>query len=629
MAELLTNIGNPDQVATDWINQWVLASHRIRQQFEPYWEENWLNYRVEPLGGRSLGQKQINPYADDFSGNAGIGALKTPESHQVANTLTATILASLFGVRNYVQAEGTGGEDQEGARKVSQLVMFGLERPGNYRTNYETLKDAIIFGSGFYRASWVTQTRMVPRRMPIPDGQGGFLLNPQTGIPVTVLTNVMVPVKDDPALVPLSLYDIWLDPSIARFSDSKGIVERGRISNDDLSAMRGQPGWDSNAIDRLMLMAPNEFIKGPGQDTSPKLSIEQLNREDLKNLQEFGYRGTWTYTGMLDSGTARKLSLDPNMSHTLTVANGILIGKAQNPQRNGELPYGSITILPTGGQPYGLSPLTVIRYLQDVSDSQLILTMQAMIEAVYQNYIVGGAAGADPQFFKQLERKRPRQVFSVAGEVTQVQPLPKDYQGLQIASQGLQMLSQVMRDASSARDPIQGIQANDRSTATEVNVTASAALQNVDQLSALIERDELPREGSLIHGLYYVNLEDEGMVLKRIGDKEQTSISFFDIDGDYDLNFVGARQAITKQQKSNDFKEFIGFLVQTPLGQASLDLEAAVRWFADNALNTRGLEDLIIQDPNEIVARMQVMGMNGPLGVGKNQVGSAPPGKAQ
>ena len=621
MAMPLPSLANKDMVATDWINQWVTAAHRIRSTFEPYWEENWLNYRVEPIGGRSLAQKQINPYASDIGGAGGsIGALKTPESHQVANTLTATILASLFGVRDYVQAEGTGSEDQESARRVSQLVMFGLERPGNYRTQYETLKDAVIFGSGFYRASWVTETKTVPRRMPVPDGQGSFLMNPETGVPLSILQNVSVPVRDDPSLIPISLYDLWLDPGITRLSDSHGIVERGRIGRDELTALRNSPSWLAGGIDRLLKQDPNEFVPGPGENSSPKLTIEGLTREDIKNLAAFGYYGTWTYTGMCDGNTARKLGIDPSMSYTMTVANGILIGLAQNPQRNGDIPYGSITILPTGGQPYGLSPLTVIRYLQDVSDSQLILTAQAMVEAVYQNYLVGGGAGVDPGFMKNLERRKPRQAFMVAGDVTQIQPLPKDYTGLQIAAQGLQMLSQTMRDATSARDPVQGIMSNDRSTATEVNTVAGAALQNVDQLSALIERDELPRCGNLVHGLYYVNLEDDGMVLKRVGDREPMQVSFWDIDGDYDLNFVGARQAITKQQKATDFKEMMGLLVQSPMGQASIDFEVAARWFADNALATKGLEELIIKDPMEVIARMQVMGINGPL-----QGNGAPP----
>lgn len=626
MALPLPHLGNKDSVATDLINQVVMAAHKIRSTFEPYWEENWLNYRVEPMGGRSLAQRQINPYASDINSSGSIGALKTPESHQVANTLTATILASLFGVRDYVQAEGTGNEDQESARRVSQLIMFGLERPGNYRTNYETLKDAVIFGSGFYRASWVTQTRTVPRRMPVPDGAGGFLMNPETGLPLSLLTNVSVPVRDDPALIPISLYDLWLDPGITRLADSKCIVERGRMSRDELLAMKGQPGWESDGIDRLLKQEPTEWIPGPGEDTSPKLTIEGLTKEDIKNLAAFGYYGTWTYTGMCDSQTARRLGIDPSMSYTMTVANGILLGLAQNPQKNGEIPYGSITILPTGGQPYGLSPLTVIRYLQDVSDSQLILTAQAMLEAVYQNYLVGGGAGVDPGFMKNLERRKPRQAFMVSGDVAQIQPLPKDYTGLQIAAEGLRMLSQTMRDASSARDPIQGIMSNDRSTATEVNVTAGAALQNVDQLSALIERDELPREGMLIHGLYYVNLEDDGMVLKRIGDSEPLPVSFWDIDGDYDTYFVGAQQAITKQQKATDFKEMMGLLVQSPMGQASIDFEVAARWFADNALATKGLEDLIIKDPMEVIARMQVMGIKGPL-QGEGQPTSTPPGQ--
>jgi hypothetical protein len=237
-----------------------------------------------------------------------------------------------------------------------------------------------------------------------------------------------------------------------------------------------------------------------------------------------------------------------------------------------------------------------------------------MIESVYQNYLIGGAASTDVSFRRQLETRKPREAFYVPGDVTQIIPLPKDYTGLGMAAQALQLLSQTMRQATSARDPVQGISSNDRTTATEANITSTSALQNVDQLSALFERDELPRKGRHVAALYYVNLPDEGMVLKRVGDRESTSIAFHEIDQDFDIQFVGASSAITQQQKASDFKEFIQLLMLSPLGAASIDFEKASRWFSNNALHAKGLEDLIITDPMEVLARIQASGGGAPIG---------------
>ena len=140
-----------DEEATRFIDQWVTAAQKIRQAFEPQWAENWSNYRVEPyFGTNQLDQQKMDPYHDRRP--SGINSLKSPESHQVANTLTAVLMSSLLGVRDYVQAMAVGDEDYHGSRKVSKLLMFGLDRPGNYRSMYEDLKDGIIFGSGFYKA---------------------------------------------------------------------------------------------------------------------------------------------------------------------------------------------------------------------------------------------------------------------------------------------------------------------------------------------------------------------------------------------------------------------------------------------------------------------------------------------
>jgi hypothetical protein len=255
----------------------------------------------------------------------------------------------------------------------------------------------------------------------------------------------------------------------------------------------------------------------------------------------------------------------------------------------------------------------VVKYLQDVADTELILTVQAAIEAVYQNYTVGGAAAAGPGFKKALEQRKARQVFMLPGDITQIQPLAKDYQGLSIAMQTLGMLSGTMREASNARDPVQGIQSNDRSTATEVNTVTSAALTNVDQLAVLIERDELPRQGELCYGAYYVNLEDDTKIIQRVGDDAPTSVSFFDIDGEYDIKFTGARQALSKATKAGQMEKFAAMMMSNPLGAASFNLLEFANIYQDEALDVRGLDRCIIQDQEEVLARLQAAGVNGPI----------------
>ena len=604
-----------DQEATRFIDQWVAAAQRIRTTFEPQWAENWANYRVEPyLNSGGSDYLKTDPYSNRKP--SGINSLKSPESHQVANTLTAVLMSSLLGVRDYIQAVAVGDEDYGASRKVSKLLMYGLDRQGNYRTMYEGLKDAVIFGSGFYKTIWNRTVRKVPRRMPVMDpATGEMVMDPETGLPLSLLQNMDVPVTDDVALVPVSLYDLWLDPAATRMSECLGVVERFRMSKDECKAHIGQPGWDSEGLRKVMGLKGSEWAHGPGEDP-PKLTIDGLTREDIKHVEAFGYYGGYQYTGMLPNEVATKLGLDPSTSNTVAIINGIIVQSSQNTEMDGRLPYGSISVLPTGGQMYGLSPLTVIKYLQDISDTQLILNTQASIEAVYQNYIVGGAASTGPDFNRRLMNRKPREVFDVPGDVTQIIQLPRDYNGLQIAAANLASISASMRDASAARDPVQGTMGNDRTTATEAQITSSAALQGIDQLAALIERDELPHLGSLIYGQYYINLEDEGRVIKRVGDKESEHVGFWDIDGKYDINFVGARQALSKAQRSTAFKELVQAASMNPMFAAQFNFDEYVLRLADEVLDIKGANDLIQTDPEEVIARLQAMGIKGPISGG-------------
>lgn len=636
-----------DEAAMNWIDDCVERADKIRKRFEPQWHENWSNYRVESFYAAQYPDKQY-PLATGGRNRfemSPINFLKTPESHQGVNTLRALLLAGLFGTRDYVVADPVGGEDVAAAQKVSKLVMFGLERPGNFRTNFEVLGDGLIFGLGSYSARWRKDVMLVPRRFPVPDPSGNpmqpFLTNPDTGSIMTVLQNVKVPVFDDPVLETDDLWDTWYDPSANRFDEVKFKCKRFRIRDEELQALMEDENWDAAGIAAVLETEPLQRAAGPDMSQHPKLTTENLTLEDVKDVAEYGYYGGWMFEGRipkeiadeLNTGAPAKQQVDCYGSVVIRMVNGIVIQSIQSQQRNGRIQGGTITILPTGRGLYGLSPLTVVRYLQDVSDTQLILTVQALIESVYQNYLTGGEQG--PNFARDLETRRPREVFTLQGEVNQVVPLPKDYSGLQIAVGALNLMSQTIRNAMNARDPVQGImKQSGNTTATETQVVASAALQNTDQLAVLIERDELPVMGRLINDLYYINLDDESKVIRRVGEDEATTVNYFDIDCVSDINFVGARSVMSKQAKASQFRDFATMLASNPFTAAATDWHALVERYGNEAMDLKGLSQLMLKDPEEIIARMQAAGLantvkpNGGAPVGGTAGGPGPGGGA-
>lgn len=614
-----------DTAATTFVDDCVEQAHQVRKEYESQWRENWANYRVEgnindvpnkqyPLATRDIGRFDVSP----------VNFLKTPESHQGVNTLRALLLAGLFGTREYVQADPIGDEDIDAAKRVSRLVMFGCERPGNFRTNYETLGDGLIFGLGSYSARWRLDTRLVPRRFPVPNpaSPDGLLHDPETGAVMSLLRNVEVPTFDDPVIETDDLFDTWFDPSANRFDQAQFKVKRFRIRDEELETLMSDPNWDAEGIAEALARDTPGDGRATGPDSTvdhPKLITEDLTLEDVKDIKDYGYYGGWMFEGTIPKEVADEINAGARAPIThrgtviLRIINGIIVQAIQSPQRNGLINGGVITILPSGRGLYGISPLTIVRYLQDVSDTQLILTTQALIEAVYQNYLIGGDAG--PNFARDLETRRPREAFQLQGDIEQVQPLPKDYTGLGIAVQSLQLISQTMRNAMNARDPVQGImRQGGETTATESQNVTAAALQNTDQLAVLIERDELPRLGMLINDLYYVNLDDEGKVFRRVGETETTNVSYFDIDAVTDITFVGARSVLNKQAKANQFRDFAQLMLSNPLTAASMDWHSFAARYGDEVLDVKGLERLMITDPEEIVARLQAMGLGQTVG---------------
>ena len=76
-----------------------------------------------------------------------------------------------------------------------------------------------------------------------------------------------------------------------------------------------------------------------------------------------------------------------------------------------------------------------------------------------------------------------------------------------------------------------------------------------------------------------------------------------------DINFVGARSVLNKTAKANQFRDFATLILSNPLTAASMDWHSFVARYGDEVLDVRGLEQLMIKDPEEIVARMQAMGL--------------------
>jgi hypothetical protein len=628
----LANYGyrDRDTAVCDFIDDCIEQANGVREELEPGWYENWGNYRVESTYGTGQHSKMY-PMS---SGNANrfemspINFLKTPESHQGVNTLRALLLAGLFGTRDYVQADPVGDEDIEKAKRVSRLVMYGLERPGNFRTNFECLGDSLIFGLGSYSAYWKLLSRLVPRRMPVPDPftPGEFVRNPQTGGIMTILQNVMAPVYDDPTLETDDLFKTWFDPAANRFDQLNWKCKLFQIRDEELASLQTDENWDGEGIAQVLLHPPDGRSYGRVSNEHPKLLTENLTEDDMKESADYGYYSGWMFEGRVPQDVAEKIGkIDHRGTVILKMIDGICIQAIQSPQRNGHIQGGVFTILPTGRGIYGISPLTIVRYLQDVSDTQLILTVQALIESVYQNYIVGGDWG--PDFPRLLETRRPRETFQTQGDVTQLLPLPKDYTGLGIAVQALGLMSQTMRNAMNARDPVQGIMSQGDTTATETSTVTQAALQNTDQLAVLIERDELPVQGRLINDLYYVGLDDDAKVFRRVGETETTSVSYFDIDSVSDITFIGARSLLTRAQASNQFRDFATAMLSNPLTAASVDWNEFARRWSDEGFQIKGLDRLMISDPEEIVARMQSLGLSNTLPGSSG--GGAPPTKGR
>jgi hypothetical protein len=104
-------------------------------------------------------------------------------------------------------------------------------------------------------------------------------------------------------------------------------------------------------------------------------------------------------------------------------------------------------------------------------------------------------------------------------------------------------------------------------------------------------------------------------------------VNYFDIDMTTDITFVGARSLLNRTTISNQFRDFANVLSSNPFTAAATDWHELVRRWGDEGFQVKGLERLMLTDPEEIVARMQAMGLSNTVkaegGAGVN--GGSPP----
>jgi hypothetical protein len=538
-------IKNAD-AARDFVNGWIAAGEKLMEDKVDVWREVMANVLVLPYPEQAAAT--TNPYGKPRSHDVRNMVLKDPESSQIAETFRDNIMGALFSdpEGKYLVAAPIGYEDDNKADTVTRLLRYDLGLEGIYRTLSETMLDLAMFGTAVLESPWRTDTKDIIVREVTE--QGGVTFDRQF--------RDKIQTYNDPEVCQVDLLDWYPDVEEPRLEKGRGAAKGFKITPNAARAAAEEGTYNAEAVEKAIGKAVRAW-----SNKQEQRKRELRHRTDAASHassfdDNFDFMKAYEYWGEVPWEAA-----DGVQRRVVTIMNGVIVRNDPWPLVDPDLPFHVLVINPVKGRHYGKAPAEIVRYAQDFADAMLMLIAEATVRQVHPPIAIDISKDVDPGAVRAWD---PDAVIAVdgptTGAVNTVEYASNIFQGTQFQQQ----LKVQMQQASGALGPVQGLGLGvNRASATEAQQTFSKAMTKIEAVAQLLEKDGLP---SLARGLLRRNqqfLEDRQDLVDRVGELPE-STWLGDIMGDFDVQFVGTRNAISRQVKLQAYDRLVALSQAMP-----------------------------------------------------------------
>jgi hypothetical protein len=538
------------------MDSWIAGGQRLIDHHVERWREVMANVLVTPYSDESTSTS--NPYGKGRERDVRRLVLKDPESSQVAETFRASLMGTLFSDSEckYVTAEPVGYEDVLKAKTTTRLLRYVFNMSGVYRTLSEAVLDLSMFGTAVLETPWCIEERDVVVREVRAQGQAEY----DEEYRDTVVA------YDDVEINQIDLMDWYPDVEETRLEKMRGAAKGFRITPSRLRAL-ADPDDEDSLYDRESVEKAIHACKQAALDKQEQRKRDVRHRrdaarfdfdEDFTELKGYEYWGEVSFKPK--DGITRRV---------ITMVNGIIVRNEPWPLTDPDLPFHVLVINPVKGRHYGKAPAEVIRYTQDFADAMLMLIAEATVRQVHPPIAIDLSKDIDPSALRAWE---PDTIVGVDGEtrgaIETIQYGANVFQGTQFQ----QNLKAQMREGSGALGPTQGLGLGvNRASGTEAANTFQRAMVPIEAVAQLLEKDGLPQLARGILRRYQQFLDNTEDLIVRVGAQPE-SVWIGDIMGDFDIQFVGTRNAVSVQMKMQAFDRLIAMMQVMPQAFQRVDM---------------------------------------------------------
>jgi hypothetical protein len=548
-----------------FVLSFVEHSGNARSHYEEIWQETLQNYLVRPLGQRNVNQLVQYPHLglnDHGARNNGYSQLKDPESHQLVESLLANEMVLLYSdLSGALRSRPVGMEDAHKSTTVNRLLTCEFRREGHYRSLYEWSKDKYIFGTGILESYWYYKEEPQVFRS----------TSYEAGVQLSEEQYLMAPVYDGVKMRPVDLMDFFPDPGHSRICDMEGVAKRFQVT---AQAARENPNYDQEAVKRAILHKAESDSK-ERQDKGDREGLDRpmvtKSHPDFKPLVGYCYYGNVPYKPK-DGVRRRRVE--------------VLCGEVVLSQPwYGRVPFFENSACPIQGRFYGLSPLEVMRFSQDYTDTLKNSIADAVLRMVYMAPLVDRNADVQGNMLKRWHPDKP--IYTNRMEGVQFLPYAPPLAPVFATYQGEK---EQIQQGSGALGVLQGQGLGvNRASGTEAAGTFQRAGIRPEASAMLTEREYLPPLGLYNLKLCQRYIQDDADLAQRVGEMPEPA-ALADIMGDFDLEFIGSRLEGTKAEKLAAFREAFG-LGANPIATAMMPWgPMIVRFLRESGLHEEALE---------------------------------------
>lgn len=453
-----------------------------------------------------------------------------PETFQVIETLVAKTMLTAQSDQGYIHANPVGREDAYAGSLANALLEADFRRPGNSRAMYTAYKDTFLLSQSVIMPYWAYEEIDMPIRSTALD---------HTGQEVVTESVVPQPVRDGVELLTMDFDDYHLEGDKEEIRLMDFGCRRFTIPRYKAEQLAKDGVWRSRAVKRAIRA-------GAGTKMYDKEQGEW--RIDRTHLNE-PFKAYEPMIGFECYGNLPFLPPDGVRRRKIVLLNGELVMNRPMPmQVSRVVPFYEMICNPVLGRFGGVAPGAIARFTQSLTNAVLVALARATVRIANPPIVVRRNAQVD----MKAVAKWAGPIKSLRGgeDIMEAKWNPR----LQEAFALLSQLKNSMREQTGALGQVQGSSFGEKQlrSSFEAQFLGQAAMDRPEMIARLFEAEYLPNLGRGMFELSQQFVEDSEDLAKRVGSARLRDAAgrmplLDDIQGQFDLEFVGSKRSRSKQ----------------------------------------------------------------------------------